>query len=173
VSIFEVLGFRKQASHSDAAETETVRKIAHQLDELDPTRARHVAVFAYVLSRVARADLKVSEEETREIERLVAEKSGLPAAQAVMVVQIAKHQNLLFGATEDYLVTREFNNVATHEEKLALLDCAFAVAAAGSSVTTVEDNEIRKIADQLRIEHPEYIAVRARYRDRLGVFDKS
>jgi uncharacterized tellurite resistance protein B-like protein len=169
VSILDLLGFKKSAANA-SSETETVRKIAHQLDELDPARARYMAVFAYVLSRVARADLHVSEEETREMERLVAEKGGLPEAQAVMVVQIAKHQNLLFGATEDFLVTREFNDVATHAEKLALLDCAFAIAAAGSVITTVEDNEIRKIADQLRVEHPDYIAVRAQYRDRLGVF---
>jgi hypothetical protein len=33
----------------------------------------------------------------------------------------------------------------------------------------VEDNEIRKVASELGLEHPEIIAVRSRYRDRLAV----
>ena len=51
--------------------------------------------------------------ETRAIERIVMDRSQLPEAQAVLVVQIAKSQNLLFGGTEDYVVTREFARTAT------------------------------------------------------------
>jgi hypothetical protein len=41
-------------------ETETVRKIVRQLDNLEPERARFIAAFAYILSRVARADINIS-----------------------------------------------------------------------------------------------------------------
>jgi hypothetical protein len=34
---------------------------------------------------------------------------------------------------------------------------------------TIEDNEIRRIANELKIEHGEYIAVRARHLDHLQV----
>jgi hypothetical protein len=51
----------EERSHGD---TETVRRIVRELDQLDPSRARFLAAFAYVLSRVAGADLKVSETET-------------------------------------------------------------------------------------------------------------
>ena len=50
--------------------------------------------------------------------------------RTLIVVQMAKTQNQLFGSTEDYLVTREFERMASREQKLALLDCLFAVAAA-------------------------------------------
>ena len=84
-------------------------------------------------------------------------------------MQIAKNQNLLFGGTEDFLVTREFNKITTADQKLALLDCLYRVAAAENLISVTEDNEIRQIASELGIEHPQIIAVRLRFRDRLAV----
>ena len=78
-------------------ETETVRKIVRQLDQLAPDHARYVAAFAYILGRVARADLKVSEAETATMEHIVVKGASLPTEQAILVVQIAKSKNRLFG----------------------------------------------------------------------------
>jgi uncharacterized tellurite resistance protein B-like protein len=83
------------------------------------------------------------------MERLVMEHGGLPAEQAILVVQIAKSQNILFGGTENYLVTREFKKIARREEQIALLHCLFAISASDESISTVEDNEIRKISREL------------------------
>jgi uncharacterized tellurite resistance protein B-like protein len=173
VSIWDFLGLgAKEPPKSPSGLTETVRKIVDALDALDPDRARFIAAFAYLLSRAARADLKVSPEETRAMERLVMERGGLPEEQAVMVVQMAKHQNLLFGGTENFLVSREFGKLASREQKIALLDCLFAVAAVDKNISAAEDNEIRQVAGELVLEHREYIAVRSRYRDRLAVLQR-
>ncbi len=162
-----------QAGRSDSSvETDTVRKITEALDRIEPGRARFIAAFAFLLSRVARADLSISPEENRMMERIVMERGGLPEEQAVIVVQIAKTQNALFGGTENYLVSREFNSMASHEEKLALIDCLYAVAAADESISTVEDNEVSQIADELRIEHKDLIAIRSTYREYLAVLKK-
>jgi uncharacterized tellurite resistance protein B-like protein len=155
-----------------SAETETVRKIASALDRLEPERAKFIAAFAYILGRVARADLVITADETAVMEKIVMEQGGLPEEQAILVVQMAKTQNILFGATENFLVTREFNKAASHEQKLALLYCLFAVSAADDSITTIEDNEVSQIADELRIEHKEFIAVRSKFRDYLAVLKK-
>jgi uncharacterized tellurite resistance protein B-like protein len=156
----------------DRQETETVRKITEALDRLDPAEARYIAAFAYVLSRAARADLHISEMETRTMERIVIEHSGLPEEEAILVVQIAKTQNLLFGGTEDYIVTRVFNKIASREQKLALMDCLFAVAAAEGLISMAEDTEIRQIAREFKLEHRDFIAVRSNYRDHLSVLKK-
>jgi len=161
------------SDHRSSAETESVRKIIRALDQLDGERAKFIAAFAYLLGRVARADLNISEEETRTMERIVKERGQLPEEQAIIVVQIAKTQNLLFGGTENYLVTREFNNVATHDEKMSLLHCLFAVAAADESISTIEDNEVSQIADELRIEHKDFISVRSQFREYLAVLKES
>ena len=93
----------------------------------------------------------------------------MPEDQVIIVVQMAKTQSLLFGGTENFLVTREFNRIASREEKLALLDCLFAVSAADETVTTVEDNVVRQISDEMMLDRSDFIGVRSRYRDHLGV----
>lgn len=166
------LNLQKESPSQSSSETETVRKIANALDELEPARAKFVAAFAYLLSRVARADLNISPDEVRVMEKIVMQKGGLPEEQAILVVQMAKTQNILFGATENYLVTREFSNIATREEKLSLLHCLFAVSAADMSVSTMEANEIRQIAEELRLEREDYVAVRSEFRKYLAVLKK-
>ena len=158
---------------SVSAETETVRKIVEKLDRMEPERARYIASFAYLLSRVAHADMHISKEETSAMERIVTERASLPEEQAILVVQMAKTQSLLFGHTENFLVTREFQKIATREQKFSLLDCLYAVSAADSSISTVEDNEIRKISRELHLSHQDFIAVRLRYRDHLAVLKNS
>lgn len=160
-------------SHVPTAETETVRKVVEALDHLDPARARFIAAFGYILSRVANADLKITPEETRAMERIIVERGGIPEEQALIVVQTAKTRTQLFGGTENFLVTREFSRIATRDQKLALLDCLFAVAAAEGGISTTEDNEIRQVADELGLEHPEFIAVRSRWKDQLTVLKRS
>jgi len=170
-----ILRFLKldQSNAASSPETETVRKIAEALDRLDPQRAKFIAAFAYLLGRVARADLIITNEETKLMEQIVVRQAGLLEEQAVLVIQMAKTQNILFGGTENYLVTREFNTLASHEEKISLLHCLYAVAAADKSISTVEDNEISQIADELRIEHRDLITVRSKYRDFLAVLNNS
>jgi uncharacterized tellurite resistance protein B-like protein len=172
MSILKFLGLTPKEPVPGEAETETVRKIVEALEQLDPEQARYIAAFAYILSRVARADMKISPEETREMEQVLMERGGLTEHQAIMATQIAKTQNRLFGGTENFVVTREFNEIATREQKLALLDCLYAVAASEGSVSLVEDNEIRQIASELRLDHPDFIAVRSRHRDQLSVLKK-
>lgn len=150
-------------------ETESVRRIVRSLDQMEPDRARYIATFAYILGRVANADMEVSDEETREMERIVVDRGGLPPEQAVIVVKIAKSQNDLFGGTEDFLVTREFNELADRRQKLQLLDCLYAVSASDEDVSTVEDNEIGKIANELHLTRAELAAARQAYVDYLSV----
>jgi uncharacterized tellurite resistance protein B-like protein len=168
VSIRTFLGIPDQ--HAATADTETVRKVIEKLDHLEPARARFIAAFGYILGRVANADMKITPEEVRAMERIIMERGGLPEEQALIVVQTAKTRTQLFGGTENFLVTREFSRIATREEKLALLDCLFAVAAADAGISTTEDSEIRQITNELGLGHPDFIAVRSRWKDQLSVF---
>jgi uncharacterized tellurite resistance protein B-like protein len=167
MSILELFGWgldlKAKATQASAADTDTVRKIAAALDRLDPAEARYIAAFAYLLSRVARADLHISDDEQRAMETLVRDHGGLPDAQAVMVVQMAKTQSILFGGVENFLVTREFDRIATREQKIALLHCLFGVSAADHSISSAEDTTIRAIADELHLDHADFIAVKSAY----------
>ena len=151
------------------SDTDTMRRITSALEEMEPDRARFIAAFAATLSRVANADLDISEAETRAMEKIIMERGHLPEELAILVVQIAKSQSRLFGGTEDYVVTREFARLSTRDQRLALLDCLFAVSAADDEVSTAEDNAIRIIAEEFKLDHSEFIAARSAYRDYLAV----
>lgn len=157
------------AHGSAAGETETVRKIVAELEAMAPERARYIAAFAYVLSRVANADLEVSDAETRTMEEIVMHHGRLPEEQAILVVQIAKGQARLFGGTENFLVTREFGEISTPEQRAELLDCLFAVSAADDSISSTEEGQIRQIASELGFSLSEFVAARARWSDKREI----
>lgn len=137
-----------------------LRETLEALDHLEPHRARFLAAFAYLLGRVARADLQVSTEETRTMEALVREQGHLSQEQAMVVVQLAKTSNLLFGGTANFLVAREFCELATYDQKLALMKCLFAVSASDDVISTAEEGEIHRIAAELRIDRPDLVSLR-------------
>ncbi len=156
------------ASPTDDHDTETVRRIAGQLDALPLDRARFLAAFAYILMRAAAADLEISDVEIRAIEGLVAEHGGLPAAQAVLVAQMARSQSLLYGGTEDYLVTRQFRELSTEEDRIALLRCCYLVGAADDTITVEESDTLQEIARELDIEPSAVTAIRNEFAPKLS-----
>jgi uncharacterized tellurite resistance protein B-like protein len=157
-----------QAASADDHDTETVRRIAGQLDALPIDRARFLAAFAYILMRAAAADLEISDVEARVIEDLVAEHGGLPQAQAVLVAQMAKSQSLLYGGTEDYLVTRQFRELSTDEDRLALLRCCYLVGAADDNITVEESDTLQEIARELDIERSAVTVIRDEFAPKLS-----
>jgi len=157
-----------QAAPADDHDTETVRRIAGQLDALPIDRARFLAAFAYILMRAAAADLEISEVESRAIEDLVAEHGGVPQAQAVLVAQMAKSQSLIYGGTEDYLVTRQFRELSTEEDRLALLRCCYLVGAADDNITVEESDTLQEIARELDIERSVVNVIRDEFAPKLS-----
>ena len=157
---------------ASAEETETVRRIVQRLDAMPQEHARFVACFAYILSRAANADLAVTDDETRLMGKLLVEFGGLDEGQAVLVVEIAKLQSQLYGATEDYLVTREFARLATDEQRLALLRSCFLVAATDQTITADEASVVNEIARELGIDRPTLNAVREEFVDNLSVIQR-
>ncbi|MDQ3448131.1 MAG: TerB family tellurite resistance protein, partial [Chloroflexota bacterium] len=145
------------------ADTATVRRIVAAMEALPEAQRRYIAGFAYILGRTAHADLLVTDEEVALMERTVTEVGGLPEPQAVLVVQIARSQNELYGGTEDYLVTREFRQNSTDDQRLALLRCAFAVGAAEGSITAEESAELNQIAKELDLSDEQLAAIRGEF----------
>jgi len=101
--------------------------------------------------------------------RIVLERGQLPEPHVLIVVQMAKTRAKIFGATEDFLVAREFNEVADKNQKLALVDCLFAVSAAHEGISSIEDAEIGKIANELKLSREEVASLRSAYQDHLNV----
>ncbi|MCC6165145.1 MAG: TerB family tellurite resistance protein [Acidobacteria bacterium] len=148
-------------------ETETVSEIAAALKGLPPERARLLAGFAYLLGRVAFADHHVTDEERAVMEvRLAAEEDVTPE-QAARLVHLAIAATSSHGAAEDYQVAREFEALASLDEKRQLLRALFTVSAQ-HGIATVEDTEISRIANALRLDRADVMALRLEFRDALN-----
>lgn len=153
---------------ADPGETETVRRIVARLESLPPDQARLLAATAYVLARAANADFEISDLETAAMERLLAEPGGLDEAQAVLVVEMAKLQARTAGETEDFLVTREFRQAASREQRLAVLRACYAVAAADDSISAMESATLNEIASEFDLQREEVAAIRAEFGDKVA-----
>lgn len=156
------------ARTADAADTETVRRIVAQLEAMPRDQARFLAAFAYILTRAAAADLDVSAAEQRVIEGLVAEHGALPESHAVLVAQMARSQSLLYGGTEDYLVTRQFKSLSTDEQRLALLRCCYLVGAADDDISVAESDTLQEIASELDVDRAAVNVIRHEFESKLS-----
>jgi uncharacterized tellurite resistance protein B-like protein len=156
------------ATSTAASDTETVRRIAAQLEALPIDRARFLAAFAYILTRAAAADMDITNAESAAIEQLVAEHGRLPEAQAVLVAQIARNQSLLYAGTEDYLVTRQFKDLSSDDERLALLRCCYLVGATDDTITSEESDALQEIAKELDIPRASVNQIRNEFAPKLS-----
>jgi uncharacterized tellurite resistance protein B-like protein len=167
MSILRWLGLRGD----DAATVDSLGEIERALST-SSRRARIPRVLRLHPQPRRAGDHEVAEAESRPMAQIVAERGGLPIEQAALVVRIATTEGLRHGGTEDFIVTREFAGIADRGQKLALLDCLFAVSAVDRTIHTVEDNEIRQIVSELRLEHSDFIAARSAHVEHLRVLRK-
>jgi len=163
-TLFRTLGL---GSAESTQETETVAQIATVLSGVSPERARLLAAFAYLLGRVAFADHDVSADERAVMEARLATEADVSPEQAEHLVRLAVVATGSHGAAEDYQVAREFEALATREEKLQLLRALFTVSAQ-QGITTVEDTEISRIAGVLRLDRADVTALRHEFRDAIN-----
>ena len=150
------------------SDSESIRRIASEIGALPIEERRYIAGFAYVLARAANADLEVSQSEVEFMERAVIEVGHLTHAQAVLVVEMARNMAELYGATDDYVVTRSFAEQSTREQREDLLRTAFAVGAADDSITAPESAELNEIGKELGFRSDEVDAIRNEFRDKLA-----
>jgi uncharacterized tellurite resistance protein B-like protein len=174
MSIFDWLGLGQGAgSRSAEIESSAVREIVERLEVLCPERARWVASFAMILARTARADFLISPDELVTMQRVLVKHGGLDPEQSALVVEMATHREELLGASEAYLATREFRKVAAEGDRERLLHCLFAVTSADQSISLVEEEEIRQIANELGVEHVDFNRIRSQFREHRSVLKVS
>jgi len=171
MSFMRFLGVRSapatQPAPDLASETEVVRNIVGRLESLPPERARLLAGMAYVLARAAYADMAISDEETAAMEQEL-RASGLDESQAVLVAEMAKLQEKTAGATMDYLVTREFRELSTAEQRLAVLRACFRVCTADDSISGTESATLSEIASELDVPRADATAIRAEFAEKFS-----
>lgn len=172
MSILAWLGLAPREDGESGADGEVIRRIARELEVMEPRAARHLALFAFLLARVANVDQEIGAEETRAMASIVETVGKLPPARSALVVEIAKAENRTFGETRNFLAAREFRDLASEGEKQDLLHCLFAVAAAEHAISIPEEETIRQIAKELLVSNDEYLSIRSAYREHRSIHQR-
>ena len=170
MSLLKWLGLATEEAADSGNRLEEIESV---LAGLGAERARQLACLAYILTRPARADHQVTDGEAAQMQQIVMRHTGVSEPQAAAIVRVAREAARQSGGTEDFLITREFGRTATREEKLDLLECLFEISAADASILTVEDNEVRRVASELKLEHADYISVRRKFLEHLEVIRRT
>ncbi|MBW2230854.1 MAG: TerB family tellurite resistance protein [Deltaproteobacteria bacterium] len=169
--LLRFLGLEPEDPH-DSGEGEAIAAIADALGTLEPGQAQFYAAFAYLLARVAGADLRIDDQEERQMERILVQVAGIPEDESELVIRIAGTQMHELGATHNYLVTRRFGEIGSEADKIRLLECLCAVAAADDTITGAESAEIISIAQELGLDRTQALAVRSQWKDKLAEFKR-
>ena len=170
-SLLRFLGIKDNRAPQDQA-GDVLQPIAQKLDELQPERARFFAAFAYLLARIAGADLKIQDDERNAMEKALQESAGVSAQEATLTMEIASTAMEDLGGSYNFLVAREFGEHSNQEERLALLRCLFTVAAADGLITGDESNEIIGIGEEIGLARADVMALRGEFRDALAELRK-
>ncbi|MBK7951068.1 MAG: TerB family tellurite resistance protein [Deltaproteobacteria bacterium] len=168
MSLFRFLGLAAEAA-PDAREPASLREITARLSSLPAEDARFVAAFAYLLARVAGADLDTASRERDTMAQRLESAAGLEPDRAATLADAAIAAAKTHSASDDHLVARAYRGMSSDDERKLLVRCLYAVAAADASITTVEDNEIFEIATEIGLGRKDVVALRAEFREHLAV----
>ncbi len=163
------LGIETSANDTQT-ESPALGRIMEALEGMPPERAHYLAAFAYVLARVANADLQIEDSEVDAMVRAAASLGDLEQTESKLAVEIALTQSRDEGGTANFLVTREFRKISTREQRLGLVECLYAVSAADGTISTMESGEVLKIAEELGLARSEANALKAGWKDHLAEF---
>ena len=120
---------------------------------------RRLGLAGGLLALVAQTADGVADEERAAMVATLRDTWSLPAESAALVVEVA-----LAGdePLDFYRLVREFAEVTTAEERVRFLDALFGVAAADGAATFAEIEQIRLIAQGLKLSHGEFIDAKMR-----------
>ncbi len=167
MSLLRFLGLGEQPAGRDV-EPQSLIELGIELESLPPEEARFIAAFAYLLARVAGADLRTDEVERIEITRRLEGFAGIDAAQAEILAKSAVHMAEIHSASDDHLVARAFRDMTQPPEQIRLLRCLYAVAAADEIISTREDNDIFEVARAIGVARTDVVALRSEFKQYLG-----
>jgi uncharacterized tellurite resistance protein B-like protein len=123
--------------------------------ELSQENLRKLCLAGGLMARVAFVDRQVTDAERSLILRALQEHWRLSALEAQVVAEAALSE--ISNGMDYFRLTRQFFECTTEEERLGFLDVLFAITAADGGATFEEIEEIRSIANVLKLTHQQFI----------------
>lgn len=123
--------------------------------DIDEDRLRKLSLAGGLMARVAHVDLEVTDDEYKAIANSLITEWGISTEEATFVTEVAVSE---IGPDMDYYrLAREFFTSTDREERAKFLNILFSIANADGFVTNEEIEEIRAIANSLRLTHRQFI----------------
>jgi uncharacterized tellurite resistance protein B-like protein len=130
----------------------------------EPHRPDAVAIAACaLLLEIAHADDVFAPEERERILRAVREDLGVPAADVDEVVRLAEEERR--ESVDLYQFTKLVGEKFTRAQRLRLVEVIWGVVYADGTLSAVENQLARRIAELLGFQHPEVQAVREKVKN--------
>ncbi|MCD6394891.1 MAG: TerB family tellurite resistance protein [Planctomycetes bacterium] len=121
-------------------------------------KLRQLCLAAGLLARVAWVDADISDEEKKTIATVLSKSWGLSKLQARLVADISCARAMK--GLDYYRLARSFFECTTLDARRSFLKCLFAVANASEKTSHDEVEEIRRIAESLKLQHKDFIAAK-------------
>ncbi|MFQ5942679.1 MAG: TerB family tellurite resistance protein [Anaerolineales bacterium] len=123
--------------------------------DIPEAELRLLSLAGGLMARVAHVDLEVTEDEIAAMAKALKGGWKLSSDQAAFVVEVAISE---IGPDMDYYrLTREFFENTSEDQRASFLNVLFAVGDADGKVSNEEIEEIRTIANALRLPHKLFI----------------
>ena len=127
------------------------------------------ALFKRLLRlRLAGADLKTDGAERDAMAQRLETFAQIDSKRAIMLATTAIEVAAAHQASDDHLVARAFRDMSDEPERIRLLRCLYAVAAADENISATEDNEIFEVANEIGVRRIDVIALRSEFKEHLG-----
>jgi len=136
---------------------EVQRRLELEKTSLDiaDDRLRKLSLAGGLMARVAHVDLEVSDDEYKAISNSLIAEWDINPEEAAFVTEVAVSE---IGPDMDYYrLAREFFTSTDHDERVKFLHILFSIANADGFVSNEETEEIRAIANSLRMTHRQFI----------------
>ena len=156
------------ASKGRESEPVSLAEIGAQLESLPAEEARFVAAFSYLLARIAGADLRTDDVERDSMAARLETFAEIDHELAGILAKTAISAAEAHEASDDHLVARAFRDMTERPERIRLLRCLYAVAAADENISAVEDNEIYEVARSIGVDNSDVVALRMEFKKYLG-----
>jgi len=123
--------------------------------DLPARQVKKLCLAAGLLARISAVDSNISEDEKRTINYVLSKQWHLSQQQAQIVTEISCDRALQ--GLDYFRLTRGFFDCTTLDERRSFIKCLFRIANASEKTSHDETEEIRRIANSLKLTHKDFI----------------
>ena len=131
--------------------------------DLPSEQIKKFCLAAGLLARISAVDFDISENEKKAIKDVLSAQWNLTEQQAQIVTQISCDRTLK--GLDYFRLSRGFFECTSWDERKNFINCLFKIANASEGISHDETEEIRKIANSLKLTHKDFIEAKLKILD--------